>query len=131
MPVSPSNPLILAFCNACFFYFDIRPCNACVFGIVRQSELSELRHQTAEWIPPPVALHDHDLRRAEQEAAAAVKLMRASDDKVHASRLLNLKETLATIREGGAARLKADKDAAAVSCISSTMIARSARLSTF
>lgn len=42
--------------------------------------------------------------------------MRADDDKVHASRLLNLKETLTTIREGGAARLKADKDAAAVGC---------------
>lgn len=85
-----------------------------VSGFFRQSELFDLRQQTAEWTPPPAVLHEDDLRRAEEEAAAAVKLMRAGDDKVHASRLLNLNETLTTIREGGAARLKADKDAAAV-----------------
>ena len=84
-------------------------------GIVRQSELFDLRQKTAKWTPPPAVLHEDDIRRAEEEATAAVKLMRTGDDKDHASRLLNLKETLTTIREGGAARLKADKDAAAVS----------------
>lgn len=85
-------------------------------GIVRQSELFDLHQQTAQWTPPPAALDEDDQRRAEEEALAAVTVMRAGDDKVHASRLLNLKETLTTIREGGAARLKADKEAAAVGC---------------
>lgn len=94
---------------------DIRLfCNTCFVGIVRQSELFALRQHTAQWTPPPAVLDEEDLRRAEEEALAAVTVMRAGDDKVHASRLLNLKETLSTIREGGAARLKADKDAAAV-----------------
>lgn len=91
-------------------------CNIHFVGIVRQSELFDLRQQTAQWTPPPVVLDEDDQRRAEEEALAAVTVMRAGDDKVHVSRLLNLKETLTTIREGGAARLKADKEAAAVGC---------------
>lgn len=63
---------------------------------------------------PPAALSESDLRRVEEEAKAAVQSMRAGDDEAHVNRLQSLKATLTTIREGGASRLKAEKDAAAV-----------------
>lgn len=50
----------------------------------------------------------------EQEAREAVDSMRAGEDKAHAARLQGLKDTLATIREGGAERVKAQKNAAKV-----------------
>lgn len=40
--------------------------------------------------------------------------MRADDDEAHSKRLRSHEETLTTIREGGAIKLKAEKDAAAV-----------------
>lgn len=50
------------------------------------------------------------------EAAAAVKRARAAGgDESHAKRLRDLEETLTTIQDGGAAKLKAAKEAKAVS----------------
>lgn len=59
-------------------------------------------------------MSDDDLKRIEEKAKAAVTIMRAEDDEVHKTRRQSLKDTLTTIREGGAARLKAEKDAAVV-----------------
>lgn len=76
----------------------------------------------AAWTPPPATLDETDRRRVEEEAAAAVKSARAAgggggggEEEDHETRMEGLKETLKMIREGGAARLKAEKEAAAVS----------------
>lgn len=82
--------------------------------ILAQSELIEIDRQMAEWIPPPVTLSESDLELVEKEAKSAVQSMRAGDDEAHATRIQSLRETLETIRDGGAARLQAEKDAAAV-----------------
>lgn len=82
--------------------------------LLTKSDLIEVGRQAAEWTPPPATLNENDLRRVEEEAKAAVQRMRAEDDEAHATHLQSLKATLKTIREGGAARLKAEKDAAAV-----------------
>lgn len=79
-----------------------------------QLEFIELDRMTAQWDPPPPTLSEKELQQVEQDAKATVQSMRANEDEVHATRLQSLKDTLATIREGGAARLKAEKDAAAV-----------------
>lgn len=81
-----------------------------------QSEVIDFDLKMAAWTPPPATLDETDLRRVQNEAAAAVQSARAADgtDEAHAKRLEGLKETLDMIREGGAARLKAEKEAAAV-----------------
>lgn len=79
-----------------------------------QLQLIELDRETAQWNPPPAELSETDLRHVEEEAKLTVQSMRASDDEAHALRLQSLKDTLATIRKGGAARLQAEKDSAAV-----------------
>lgn len=75
----------------------------------------DLDRDTAQWNPSLVELSESDLRRVEEEARLSVQSMRKSDDEAHALRLQSLKDTLTTIREGGATRLQAEKDAAAVS----------------
>lgn len=80
-----------------------------------QTELANFRKQAAEKVSPPVVLNKDDLQRVESEARQLVEKSRVDKDKAHATRLQSLKSTLATIREGGAARLKAEEDAAMVS----------------
>lgn len=74
----------------------------------------ELDRETALWNPPRAELSESDLRHVEDEARLTVQSMRQSDDEAHALRLKSLKDTLTTIREGGEARLQAEKDSAAV-----------------
>lgn len=62
-----------------------------------------------------MVLNEGDLQRIENEAKQLVEKSRVDKDEAHATRLQSLKSTLATIREGGAARLKAEADAAKVS----------------
>lgn len=87
-------------------------------------ELIELDRATTQWHPPPVELSTNDLERVEEEAKVVVKSMRKSDDEAHAIRLQSLKDTLTTITEGGEARLKAEKDAAAVRVLLSNNVFR-------
>lgn len=51
----------------------------------------------------------------EDEAAAVQRARAAGGDESHAKRLRDLEETLTTIQEGGAAKLKAAREARAVS----------------
>lgn len=75
--------------------------------------------QAAAWSPPPATLDENDLGRAEEEAVALVRRPGAAggDDarETHLARVAGLEDTLATIVEGGEARLKAEREAAAVS----------------
>lgn len=66
------------------------------------------------WEPPQVVLSESDLRLVREEAISAIQTIRTSENEAHASRVKALEETLVKIREGGTARLRAEKDAAAV-----------------
>lgn len=93
-----------------------------------QSELIDFDAQAAAWTPPPPTLDESDLRRAEQEADALVQRPGAAhpagDDarEAHLARVAGLEETLATIVEGGEARLKAEREAAAVSGVRGCLV---------
>ena len=82
---------------------------------MNQSELVRFHQQAGERICAPAKLNESDLQHAEEETRKAVEKLRANENEAHVAHLQSLKSTLATIREGGAARLKAEEDAAKVS----------------
>lgn len=71
-----------------------------------------------QWEPPAIVLTESDLREIDERAAASFREIRTREEEAHAGRVKALKDTLAKIREQGAARLQAQKDAAAVSAVS-------------
>lgn len=76
--------------------------------------MGDFQKASEEWKPQPVELSEGDLARAEDEAQALFESRRAQDATNHKENVQRLKATLVTIRQGGAARIQAQNDAAAV-----------------